>query len=390
MPVLLIDATASLANPKGVGRYAYHLCLQMAQRLPKDWMIHVLVNRGNESLFPYDFRAKLAVVRQRSEIASAFLVIPREVRRLGCEILLKTYEGAGLVPGIRTVTVCHDIDAFIARAQGSTNPLRSAINACKFRLRRRALQRSDFVVCNSQFTRAAVQEQYGIAAGRTAVAYCAVDPRFYDHSRGVDAAALRKKLGVARFVLTFATGDPRENFRILPEVASQLLEVRLDTCLLVAGLRPRAAYVTQLRNEFRKRGMSEGIHFIFEDFLGSDRFQELVDLYSAADFYLELSLHEGFGMQLIEAMACGTTCISSPRGALTEVGSRYAIFADPTNPREIALVLRDAYQGGEHLRDNREQVQYTRQYSWDRAGSVVAGVLMQVAAREPQAEAQPA
>jgi glycosyltransferase involved in cell wall biosynthesis len=115
-----------------------------------------------------------------------------------------------------------------------------------------------------------------------------------------------------------------------------------------------------------------------------------VDLYSAADFYLELSLHEGFGMQLIEAMACGTTCISSPRGALTEVGSRYAIFADPTNPREIALVLRDAYQGGEHLRDNREQVQYTRQYSWDRAGSVVAGVLMQVAAREPQAEAQPA
>ena len=390
MPRLLIDATASLANPKGVGRYAYHVCLQMAQRLPRDWTIHVLVNRGNESLFPPDFRAEVASIRQRSEIASAFLVIPREVRRLGSEIVLKTYEGAGFVPGVRMVTICHDIDKLIARAQGPTNAVRSAINAYKRYLRRRALQQSEYVVCNSQFTRAAVQEHYGIPACRTGVAYCAVDPRFYELSQSVDAAAVRKKYGIARFILAFATGDSRENFRLLPSIASHLTKLGLDACFLVAGLRPGAPYVSALRAEFRRRGLSEGQHFACEEFLGTDRFGELVELYTAADFYLELSLHEGFGMQLIEAMACGTTCISSPRGALSEIGNRYVLFAGPESASEIALAVRNAYERKEHLRDNREQVQYTRQYSWDRAGSAVADVLMRVAARQLEAEAQSA
>jgi glycosyltransferase involved in cell wall biosynthesis len=389
MPRLLIDATASLINPKGVGRYAYHLCLQLARRLPADWSMHILVNLGNESVFPKDFRAELVCLRQRSEIENAYMVVPKLARRLRCEILLKTYESAGFVRGLRTVTVCHDIDKLIAQAQGPIHtPFRSALDAYKRLLRRRAMQHSEFVICNSQFTRDGVEREYRIPRNRTAVAYCAVDQGFYDLAPSVNAQAVCEKYGVERFILSFATGDRRENFRILPAVAAECATLGVETCILVAGIRPRGAYVDELRSEFLRRGLSEGKHFMFENFLGTERFPELVKLYSAADYYLELSLHEGFGMQLVEAMACGTTCISSPRGALAEIGGRYVFFADPTKPSEVAFTIKTAYEQRQQDRDNREQVQYTRQFSWGRAGSTVAAILERLAATQPALEVQ--
>ena len=181
-------------------------------------------------------------------------------------------------------------------------------------------------------------------------------------------------------MLAFATGDPRENSRCYPALAARMAALELNTCLLIAGIRRGAPYANALKAEFIRLELIEGRHFVFEDFLGEDRFQDLAELYTAADFYLELSLHEGFGMQLIEAMACGTTCISSPRGALAEIGDRFALLVDPTNVDEIASTVGRAYEGKLHLRDNYEQVQYANIYTWERVGKTVVEILLKVAA----------
>ena len=340
MPRLLIDGTPVVPNPKGVGRYAYNLCLQLAKRLPEDWSLKILVNRGSVSVFPEELQAQLIPVEPVSELATAFLVIPKQVDQLKSQVLLKTVDSAGHVRRVPTVTICHDIDDFIVEAQGGSRSLfRSALDACKRHYRRQALQRSDFVVCNSIFTREAVREQYGIEHSKTAVAYCAVDPRFYKISSATDQAAVRRRYLVTRYVLAFATGDPRENSRCYPALAARMAALGLNTCLLIAGIKRGAPYANALKAEFIRLELIEGQHFVFEDFLGEDRFQDLAELYTAADFYLELSLHEGFGMQLIEAMACGTTCISSPRGALAEIGDRFVLPVDPTNVDEIASTV---------------------------------------------------
>jgi glycosyltransferase involved in cell wall biosynthesis len=381
MPRLLIDGTPVVPNPKGVGRYAYNLCLQLSKWLPEDWSLQILVNRGSVSVFPEKLRAELIPVEQVSELARAFFVIPKQINRLKSQVLLKTNESAGHVRRTPTVTVCHDIDDFIVEAQGGSRSLfRSALDTCKRYYRRQALQRSDFVVCNSAFTREAVREHYGIQHSKTAVAYCAVDSRFYKLSSATDQAAVRRRYLVTSYVLAFATGDPRENSRCYPALAARMAGLGLNTCLLIAGIRRGAPYANALRAEFMRLGLIEGRHFVFEEFLGEDRFRDLAELYTAADFYLELSLHEGFGMQLIEAMACGTTCISSPRGALAEIGNRFVFLIDPTNVDEIASTVKRAYERKLHLRDNYEQVQYANTYSWERVGETVAGILLQVAA----------
>ncbi len=221
------------------------------------------------------------------------------------------------------------------------------------------------------------------------MAYCAVDPRFYEYSRAALPSRVRQKYGVPGFVLTFATGDMRENFTRLPDVAERMAALGVDTCLLVAGVRREKLYAAQLRQEFVRRGLTEGRHFQFEDFLGADRFRDLADLYATADFYLDLSLHEGFGMQLVEAMACGTTCISSPAGALREIGDRFAIFTDPTHPEAIASAIADAYRNNLHRRNNAEQVQYTRKFSWDNTGITVCRILQQIAERGSASSYEP-
>ena len=380
---LLIDGRPVVRDPKGVGRYAYHICLQLRDRLPEDWSFQILVHPGNDSLFPPGFRAQFVPVPHRTEIANALLEIPHQVRCLKPQIMLKTDETAGAVNGVPTVTVCHDVDELIEKAQGvGRGPLRRALNAYKWRLRRQTLQASDCVVCNSEFIRAAVQKYYGIPPARTALAYCALDPRFYQLSAVTDLAAVRQRHGVRRFILAFATGDLRENSRQYPAIAARVAALGVDTCLLVAGIRKHwGSYAAELEAEFLRLGLVPGKHFVFEDFLGGDRFPELVDLYTAADFYLDLSSHEGFGMQLVEAMACGTTCISSPGGALKEVGGDFALFVDPANLNQIADTIKDAYDRGLHHRDNRPQVEYTRKFSWDSAGIVIADVLRDLAAR---------
>ncbi len=382
MPRLLIDGTPIQTNPKGVGRYAYNVCAQLTQQLPEDWQIHILVNDPNVGAFPQTTRATMVPIRFRSEIRQALFELPKQVALLKPDLLLKTHESGGYVKGVPTVTVCHDIDELIWTAQGGTrNPLRHGINWYKQKLRKKLLQSSEYVVCNSEFIRKAVQGYYGIPVTKTVVGYCAVDPRFYEFSRAANREAVRERYKVARFILTFATGDPRENFSCYPVLAAKMLELDVDTCLLVAGVDLRSQYVADLRREFLERGLVEGRHFILEGFLGEDRFQDLVELYAAADFYLELSLHEGFGMQLVEAMACGTTCISSDRGALPEIGGGFVSFVNPVNMYEVAGTIRQAYAEGLDRRDNSNQIQYTRKFSWGETSNLISGVLMQIAAR---------
>src|SRR5450631_2469077 len=169
MPRLLIDAIQVSAEAKGVGRYAYHVCLQLAARLPEDWSLQIIIPREEVGLFPLGFRGQLIPVRKTSEIVSAVFNLRKQVKKLRPQILLKTHEGAGYVAGVPTVIICHDIDELIFEAQGTTRPLsRQLIDGAKQYLRRRALQRSDFIICNSQFTRNGVHHYYRVPNHKTA------------------------------------------------------------------------------------------------------------------------------------------------------------------------------------------------------------------------------
>ncbi len=78
--------------------------------------------------------------------------------------------------------------------------------------------------------------------------------------------------------------------------------------------------------------------------VGNIEKKELVSLYNLATVYIQPSLYEGFGLPVLEAMACGVPVISSNRGSLKEVGGEAAVYFDPENSEQFKAIIKEVLE----------------------------------------------
>jgi len=116
-------------------------------------------------------------------------------------------------------------------------------------------------------------------------------------------------------------------------------------------------FAAEIRREAAASGAGERI-----DFLGYVADADLPALYRGADCCLYPSFYEGFGLPVLEAMACGTPVVTSRGTALEEVAGDAALLAAPDAPREIALAMAAAIAG--HVGLSAAGLRRSRQFSW--------------------------
>ena len=106
----------------------------------------------------------------------------------------------------------------------------------------------------------------------------------------------------------------------------------------------------------------------------------MISLYRHADALLFPSWIEGFGLPLIEAMACGTPVITSGTSAMPEIAGPAAVYVDPASPHGIASAVA-ALRADTHHRERLVALGRERaaKFSWDRAAEATAAVLRQAA-----------
>lgn len=375
---LLVDGTSLHGNAKGVGRYTYHICRELDERLPPNWQMNIVVFKGSWPVFPPSFRGSFHEISYKTELELGLRYFPVLMRQLPTDIFIRPRESIGINYRLPTITVCHDLNEIIWQYQPHRTLARRLFDAGCQALRIYALRQSTLVICNSEFVRNAAVEQYCIPKERTQIGYCGVDERFYELSRTVPIEKVRQDYNNFGYLLAFATGDYRENYTFLPALLERLKRLGYPGSLVVAGVQEEATYAINLFNNFATRGLVRNQDYFVEPFLGENQFNRLVELYTAADFYLELSWHEGFGMQLAEAMACGTTCISTGSGALQEVGDQWVIPIEPDKPEQIAEKIMQAWHANQHQRNNLPQVEYTKRFSWTKVGEVLENFLTTV------------
>lgn len=249
------------------------------------------------------------------------------------DILLSSYNTAPLwLPAkIKRVQVVHDI-IFMAPSQElpyKKNWLRDIPRLYRRFIVPRTIRRADSVITVSKYSRDVICQHFGMEPGQIDVLYNSVDDALF-----IKAPLARAERG--SYIFTISGDTPSKNLAATFSIFSNLIasgHVAPNLRLKIGGI-PTAAHGS-IRQRFAGAEWAERVEFLprLDD-------QALFNVYRSACAYLCTSLQEGFGVPLIEAMACGTPVISTDTTAMPEVIGNAGLLFSP-----------DDLSGGEaHLR----------------------------------------
>jgi glycosyltransferase involved in cell wall biosynthesis len=231
------------------------------------------------------------------------------------------------------------------------------------------------VLCPSEFSRQRVLEAYGLSPDKVLAVPNAASARFRPIGRDIAArrAARISKLQQP-FILCVGDLRRRKNQPALIRAFAQLLQQNrsLPHHLVFAGKETDDA----ARRVAAASGVSNRIHF-----LGFVSDQDLVNLYGAADLFVFPSLYEGFGIPILEAMACGAPVACANTSAMPEVADSAALLFDPHSEEQMVQAMRDVLFDPElRARLCRLGLQRAAMFSWRKSAHQTLGAYYEVAA----------
>jgi glycosyltransferase involved in cell wall biosynthesis len=232
-----------------------------------------------------------------------------------------------------------------------------------------SIRRAGAVIAGSHFSADEIVHYYPQAAGKTHVVTWGVDPLYRPVTDPQDLAAVRQKYGLPeRFILSVGVLQPRKNVERLLRAYGQLpAEVRRECGLVITGKRGWLdETITRVAAE-----VGEGVQFT-----GYVEDEELPALYTLATCLAYPSLYEGFGLPVVEAMACGTPVLTSTAASLPEAAGGAALLVVPTDTEALADGLRRLVTD-EDLREGlrRRGLERAAELTWEKSAGQLLAVL---------------
>jgi glycosyltransferase involved in cell wall biosynthesis len=197
-----------------------------------------------------------------------------------------------------------------------------------------SLRRADRVITISESTRQDVIDLCGVAPERVTPILLAADERFKPATPDA-IAAFRERHGLPkRYILYLGTLEPRKNVETLVKAYARLREQGSDDHILVLAGGKGWQY-DSIFEQVRALGLTDSVRF--PGFVPAD---EQALWYSSATVFAFPSRFEGFGLPLLEAMACGTPVVSSWASSLPEVVGDAGLLVDPSDVDGLSSALR--------------------------------------------------
>lgn len=391
---VLVDGTHLGPDAKGVGLYTQNV-LQRLLALDPRLHVDVVVLEGRDQVdLGMPDRVQWRPVPWKNHLWHGFRTLPQTLRASRPQAVWMPYETPLAALSVPFSMICHDIPSALRQAQAEGGGgAGSSRGDWRYLLKRyglhplddwllgRTLRRAAWVFSNSRWVADGLADAHGLDRGRQRLAPCAPAVDFEALCQKVERGAVGERLGLPQgYVLTFDTGDPRENQLKVPPTLSRLMEDGLDVGLVVAGVRPgRRGEVEALYNDVPWRSKVR-----VQPFLGADQRLRLAELYAGATVYFDPSLQEGFGMQVVEAMACGTPVVCSRTSALPEVAGDAALLVDPQDPSAMASALGRVLTDAELQRDlSARGVQRSRRFRWRQTTDVIYEGLCEMVGIDP-------
>jgi glycosyltransferase involved in cell wall biosynthesis len=297
------------------------------------------------------------------------LALPKAIRRDGLDVFHAQYV---LPPFTRCKTLLTVCDLAYEHHPETFRAIEAA--RCKLMIPRSA-RKAGHIVTLSEFSKRDISERYGIAPEKITVTYCGPDENFAPVDRSQAREELARKYKIeGPFLLYVGRIQARKNLIRLVEALAALKKRGAPHKLVIVG--KQDFQVEQLTAKVAELGLDKDV--IFTGYVPTE---DLPKFYSAAEAFVFPSIFEGFGLPVIEAMACGAAVVTSYGSSLEEVAGDAALLADPHSTDSIVTaidrVLRDD-TWREELR--RRGIERAKQFSYRDAAAQTIRLYRQLAA----------
>jgi glycosyltransferase involved in cell wall biosynthesis len=364
-PVIALDARL-VGYAAGIARYTVHLADALA-KLDEAEQYVILRGRRAREIRVGGSRAiqRRAMTPPHHRFERWTLPVDLMIRKPWPSLLHSVDHVAPHWGPWRSVVTLHDL-AFMLYPATHTLASRAYYAATG-----ESVRRAERVIAVSQRTASDAVRLLGVEPARIRVVHEAAAPGFSPCPPD-QLAPLAKRLGFDAdpgrpYVLFVGTLEPRKNVPLLLEAFARLRR-RLDAQLLVVG--GRGWLDEPIFAAHARSGVGDAARF-----LGSLDEQDLAVLYSHAGVFALPSVYEGFGLPVLEAMACGAPVVCSNAGPLPEVAGDAAVLLKPEDPEEWAATMLDVLTNTS-LRAELRRRGFVREkeFSWQRSAQATREV----------------
>ncbi|HRW07365.1 MAG TPA: glycosyltransferase family 1 protein [Caldilineaceae bacterium] len=378
--IIAIDYTPAIRQQAGIGRIIRGQIAALCQICP-EWEIRLFVagpvaaqDRADAPLPLYTTPiSERNMVRLWHRLNSRW---PRVEHFTGGPLSLFHATDFVLAPSHahhKMVTV-HDL-AFLFYPEAAMPSLHRYLNVVV----PRSLRRADHLLADSYHTARDLHEQWQIPQEQITVVHGAVDHEHFQ--RVTDSAALmtvRQRYGVGDrpFILGLSTLQPRKNFaRLIDAFAIARQEGKLPHRLVIGG--GKGWLYDEIFAKVQDHGLTEDV--LLPGYIAD---ADLPALYSAAEFFAYPSLYEGFGLPVLEALACGTPVLTADNSSLPETGGPAVLYVQATDIADIAAGLLKL-AGNDSLQQQMRSAgyQHVQKFTWQRSAQQLRAAYTKVLAR---------
>jgi len=344
----------------GIGRYTRSLVDEL-MRIDEDNEYILFLNEDdfdsytitNENFTKKSLRAKVFSIEEQYQ-----LVFSAWRERL--DLFHSPHFAVPLLWRRNLVTTIHDLIPLI---YPEDLPSRMSRIYC-YIMMKAAARKSRRVIANSYYTRRDIVRYLKIPEAKVKVIYEGVNENYHpvENERRLRKVKERYKTS-EKFIFYIGQWKPHKNVLGLMKAFHKLkIKTGIPHKLVIGGRKdPRYPEIPALARDLE---LEEDI--IFPGYIPEE---DLPALYSAAELFVFPSLYEGFGLPVLEAMACGSPVVSSNTSSLPEIAGDAAIFVNPCSVEEIAQAMQEVLKNG-RLREKLVQkgLERARLFTWEKTG----------------------
>jgi glycosyltransferase involved in cell wall biosynthesis len=340
----------------GIARYAYNLIKELSNIDTKN--DYVLLS-NNTCLNDFvssrkNFSLKLTSLKLYGIREQVFL--PRLLKKEKIDIFHTPSFACPVCIGCKVIMTIHDMIHVLFQENSSV------VHKLYYRyIVRKAAEKSSKIITVSECSKRDIINYLNLSPEKVVVTYNAVD-RIFKRSNEDDVDKLKERFGInGKFIMYVGNLKPHKNVRLLIE-AFQLLRRKVDLKLVIVGINRLLLFQKGLNDK-----LLEGVIFV-----GGVPDELMSHFYSGAEIYVSPSLYEGFGLPLIEAIACRTPVVAISSPSSDEILGNAGYLVNENQPEVLAnaiyTVLLDS-----NLRNClvEKGIERIKQFSWEKSAKKI-------------------